>query len=171
VECYIDIMLSHSNRQERSEPAGRIMPLAWCAVTTVIIAAGLTVPFEAGPQAAGFDYLFTAGGYDTAFTQSLAAYGAAAAGLGAGFMFVPRMTGWRFRKGLAWATFMLMVIGGIMMLIVPPFLRLLVSDHEGPVTSTAVWSVVWMDSGARISVAGGLVALATFFDAWLRRAR
>jgi hypothetical protein len=158
-------------RQQGSEPAGGIMPLAWCAVTTVIIAAGLTVPFDAGPQAAGFDYLFTAGGYDTAFTRSLAAYGAVAAGLGAGFMFVPRMTGWRFRKGLAWATFMLVVLGGIMMVIVPQVLRWLVSDHEGPVTSAAAWSVVWMDAGARIAIAGGLVALATFFDAWLRRAR
>jgi hypothetical protein len=162
-------MLSQSNRQERSEPAGWIMPLAWCAVTTVIIAAGLTAPLEAGPPAAGFDYLFTAGGYDSVFVQSLGTYSVAAAVLGVAFMFVPKMTSWRFRKGPAWATFMLVVTGGVMMLVIPQFLRWLVSDHEGPVTSAAAWSVVWMDAGARISIAGGLVALATFFDAWLRR--
>jgi hypothetical protein len=159
----------HDMLDKTGSPAW-LLPLAWCAVTTVIIAAGLTVPFEAGPQASGFDYLFVAGGYDRAFAQSLAIYGAAAAGLGALFMFVPKATNWRFRKGMAWATFVLMVVGGVMMLIVPQLLRWLVADSEGPVTVAAVWSVTWMDAGARISIAGGLVALATFFDAWVHRA-
>ena len=153
----------------KAGPGNWVLPLAWCAVTTVIIAAGLTAPFEAGPKASGFDYLFTAGGYDTAFVQSLAIYAVAAAALGGAFMFIPKATNWRFRKGLAWATFMLMVIGGIMMLVVPQLLRLLVAGSEGPVTSAAAWSVAWMDAGARISIAGGLVALATFLDAWLHR--
>jgi len=147
-----------------------MLPVAWCAVTTVIIAAGLTVPFEAGPQASGFDYLFVAGGYDTVFTQSLAVYAVTAAALGAAFMFIPKATAWRFRKGLAWSTFMLMVVGGIMMLIVPQLIRWLVAGSEGPVTIAAAWSVAWMEAGARIAVAGGLVALATFLDAWLHRA-
>ncbi len=145
------------------------MPVAWCAVTTVIIAAGLTVPLEAGPQALGFDYLFVAGGYDTAFAQGLAVYAAAAAMLGAAFMFIPKATNWRFRKGMAWATFMLMVVGGVMMLIVPQLLRWLAAGSEGPITVAAAWSVTWMEAGARIAIAGGLVALATFFDAWLHR--
>ena len=163
-------MLSGNDSLMRTEPAGWIMPVAWCAVTTMIVAAGLTVPFEAGPRASGFDYLFVAGGYDTAFTQALAVYAIAAAALGGAFMFIPKATTWRFRKGMAWATFMLMVIGGVMMLIVPQLIRWLVSGSEGPVTVAAAWSVAWMDAGARISVAGGLVALATLLDAWLHRA-
>lgn len=163
-------MSSGNDSLARAEPAGWIMPVAWCAVTTVIIAAGLTVPFEAGPQASGFDYLFVAGGYDRAFVELLAVYAGAAAALGVAFMFTPKATNWRFRKGMAWATFMLMVVGGVMMLIVPQLLRWLVAGTEGPVTATAAWSVAWMDAGARISIAGGLVALATFFDAWLHRA-
>jgi hypothetical protein len=85
-------------------------------------------------------------------------------------MFIPKATTWRFRKGMAWATFMLMVLGGVMMLIVPQFMRWLVAGSEGPVTMAAAWSVAWMDAGARIAVAGVLVALATFLDAWLHRA-
>ncbi|HEY7799999.1 MAG TPA: hypothetical protein VIA80_14615 [Hyphomonadaceae bacterium] len=163
-------MLSGNDSLKRTEPAGWIMPVAWCAVTTVIVAAGLTVPFEAGPRASGFDYLFVAGGYDTAFVQALAIYAVAAAALGGAFMFIPKATTWRFRKGMAWATFMLMVLGGVMMLIVPQFMRWLVAGSEGPVTMAAAWSVAWMDAGARIAVAGVLVALATFLDAWLHRA-
>ena len=147
-----------------------VLPMAWCAVTTMIIATGLIVPFEAGPQALGFDYLFVAGGHDTVFVQSLAVYAIAAAALGAAFMFIPKATNWRFRKGPAWAAFILMVVGGIMMLIVPQLLRWLVAGSDGPVIETAAWSVVWMDLGARISIAGGLAGLATFFDAWLHRA-
>lgn len=158
------------NEMLKTTAAGAwVLPLAWCAVTTAIIVAGLGVPLKAGPAAAGFDYLFTAGGHDTAFERLLAAYGAAASILGAAFMFVPKTTSWRFRKSLAWATFTMMVIGGVMMLIVPQLLRWLVADNEGPVTATAAWSVAWMDAGARVSIAGGLVALATFADAWLRR--
>ncbi len=153
---------------QRTESGAWLLPLAWCAVTTLIIAAGLTVPLEAGPQASGFDYLFVAGGHDTAFTQSLGLYAIAAAILGAAFMFIPKATSWRFRKGMAWATFMLMVSGGVMMLIVPQLLRWLAVD--GAATASAAWSVLWMEVGARISLAGGLVALATFFDAWFHRA-
>jgi hypothetical protein len=160
----------HENDTLKSITSGNwILPMTWCAATTVIIAAGLIVPFGAGPPALGFDYLFVAGGHDAAFVQSLAVYAVAAAALGAAFMFIPKATNWRFRKGMAWAAFILMVVGGMMMLIVPQLLRWLVSGSEGPVIGAAAWSVVWMDLGARISIAGGLAALATFFDAWLRR--
>jgi len=163
-------MIPRNGTLKVTAPDAWVLPLAWCAVMTAIIAAGLGGPLEAGPAAAGFDYLFTAGGHDTTFVRSLAAYGVAASILGAAFMFIPKATSWRFRKSLAWATFTMMVIGGIMMLIVPQLLRWMVADNEGPVTATAAWSVAWMDAGARVSIAGGLVALATFADAWLHRA-
>lgn len=162
-------MLSGKDTLKRTEPPAWIMPVAWCAVTTAIIAGGLTVPFEAGPGASGFDYVFAASGYDRAFAEALAIYAVTAAALGVAFMFIPKATTWRFRKGMAWATFMLMVLGGIMMLMVPQLLRWMATDGERPALVAAAWSVAWMDAGARISIAGGLVALATFFDAWWRR--
>jgi hypothetical protein len=146
-----------------------MMPVAWCAVTSAIIASGLTVPLEGGPQA-GFGYMFVAAGHGDAFMQGLALYSAFAAGLGIAFMFVPKLTSWRIRNGLAWSTFMLMAVGGTMMLVAPQALLALARSSDSGDTSLALaWSVAWIDAGTRLSLAGGLVGLATFVDARLHR--
>jgi hypothetical protein len=156
-------MPSQNDRLERPEPAGWIMPVAWCVVTAAIVASGLAVPLEGGPTAAGFPV-----GEGGDFMQRLALYSVFAAGLAAAFMFAPKVTRWRFRKGMAWSTFMLVAIGGVMMLVVPQLLLDLAQGYDASLA--LAWSSVWMDAGARISIAGGLVALATFLDAWMHRA-
>jgi hypothetical protein len=149
-----------------------LMPIAWCAVTTLIIASGLAVPMAGGPGAAGFGYVFEAVGYGQDFMSGLALYSAAAAGLGVAFMFTPKVSGWRFSRGLAWSTFLLMAIGGALMLVAPRALLALAAGSGERATSLAqVWSIVWIDAGTRISIAGVLVAIATFVDAYLRRHR
>jgi hypothetical protein len=146
------------------------MPVAWCAVTALIIASGLAVPMAGGPGEAGFGYVFEAVGYGQDLMRGLALYSAAAAVLGVAFMFTPKVSGWRFNKGLAWSTFMLMAIGGALMLVAPQALLAMAAGNGERATSlTQVWSIVWIDAGARISIAGVLVAIATFVDAWLRR--
>jgi hypothetical protein len=158
--------------QSGVESAKWVMPIAWCAVTSAIIVSGLAVPLEGGLEASGFGFFFPADGQGDAYTRSIAPFSAAAAVLGAAFMFIPKMTNWRIRKGLAWSTFMLMVFGGIMMLIAPQAFVAIARANGGAALGMAVdWSVVWMDAGARISVAGGLLAVATFVDAWAHRAR
>src|SRR5690349_12062722 len=85
--------------ERRVGPMQWIMPLAWCAVTAIIVASGLNVELAGGPTAAGFGYVFLVAGYGAAFKQGLALYSIAAAVLGLGFMLVPRMTGGRINKG------------------------------------------------------------------------
>src|SRR5262245_57518588 len=66
------------------------MPVVWCAVTATIIASGLAVQLGGG-TGASFGYVFDVMGHGMAFRQGLALYGLAAAVLGAGFMFVPKL--------------------------------------------------------------------------------
>lgn len=149
-----------------------VLPLVWCGVTALIIASGLQVPMAGGPSAAGFGYVLGVAGYGDAFLRSLALYSGAAAVLGAAFMFAPRVTGWPISRGLAWVTLMLMAVGGALMLVVPQTLVALAEGSNDRAWGLAqVWSVTWMEAGSRISVAGVLVGVATFVDAWLRRAR
>jgi hypothetical protein len=153
-------------------PTRWVLPLAWCAVTTVIIASGLNVPLAGGPQQAGFGYVFVVGGFGGEFMRGLALYGLAAAALGAAFMFLPKATGWRISKGLAWSTLMLMAIGGALMLVVPQVLVGLAGDASEAASALAQsWSVTWMEAGSRISLVGVLMGLATFAEAaWSNRA-
>jgi hypothetical protein len=144
-----------------------VLPVAWCAVTAVIIASGLNVPLAGGPQQAGFGYVFVVGGFGGDFMRGLALYGLAAAALGVAFMFVPRATGWRISKGLAWSTLMLMAIGGVLMLVVPQLLvRLAEGSSEAASSLAQAWSVTWMEAGSRISIVGALMGLATFGEAF-----
>jgi hypothetical protein len=144
------------------------MPLIWCAATAAIIASGLVVPLSGGVSA-GFGGVFELGhGQD--FRQGLALYGVGAAVLGAAFMFAPRRAGWRLHNGLAWTTFMLMVVGGILMLIVPQALVALAEGGGEKATALAqMWSAAWFEAGSKISFAGAIVGAATFLDAWIRR--
>ena len=157
---------------DRAEPVRWVMPVAWCAATSAIIASGLAVPLEGGLAASGFGFFFPTDGQVDIYTRGLAPFSAAAAVLGAAFMFIPKMTTWRIRKGLAWSTFMLMVIGGMMMLVVPQALIAIARANGGSAIGLAVdLSVMWMDFGARLSAVGGLLAIATFVDAWAHRQR
>jgi hypothetical protein len=152
-------MRAAHNSFERARPVTPIMPMAWCVVTTGIIASGYAVTLGGGPVAAGF--AIRQGGD---FMQGLALYAAFAASLGVAFMFVPKATKWRIHAGLAWSTFMLAAAGGIMMLVVPQILLNLARGYD--MSAALAWSAAWMEAGERISMAGGLVALATFFGAW-----
>jgi hypothetical protein len=149
-----------------------VLPLAWCAITTIIIAWGLNVPLAGGPQQAGFGYVFVVGGFGSEFMRGLALYALSAAALGAAFMFVPRVTGWRISKGLAWSTLMLMAVGGALMLVVPQVLVRL-ADGSGETASSLAqaWSVTWMEAGSRISFVGVMMGVATFAEAWFGRKR
>jgi hypothetical protein len=162
VECWINTMLAADNSLEGPRPVTSIMPMVWCVVTTAIIASGFAVTLGGGPVAAGF--AVQQGGD---FKQALALYAVFAASLGVAFMFVPKATNWRIHKGLAWSTFMLAATGGVMMLVVPQILLNLARGYD--MSAALVWSAAWMEAGERISMAGGLVALAAFFGAWLRR--
>lgn len=147
------------------------MPIIWCAATAAIIASGLAVPFNGG-TGASFGYVFEVAGHGLAFRQGLALYGVAAAGLGAAFMFVPKTTRWPLSKGLAWATFMLMVIGGLTMLVVPQVLVAIAAGGGDRAEGLAsLWAASWVEAGSKLSFAGGIVGAATFFDAWLRARR
>jgi hypothetical protein len=148
------------------------MPVVWCAANTLIIAVGLMVPLADGLGSSRFGYVFELTGSGAAFRQGLALYGVAAAGLGAAFMFIPKMPRWSINRGLAWSTFMLMVLGGVLMLIVPQGLVALAAG--GPETATGLarmWSAVWVEAGSKISLAGAIVGAATCLDAWLRSRR
>src|SRR5262245_26540604 len=157
----------------RDEPGKLVwaMPLAWCGATTAIIASGLAVQLGGG-TGASFGYVFDVMGHGLAFRQGLALYGLAAAVLGVGFVFFPRSARWTLNKGLAWTTFMLVVMGGIVMLIVP---QLLVAIAEGggdrAVGLASLWSGMWVEAGAKLSFAGAIIGVATFLDAWLRARR
>jgi hypothetical protein len=149
-----------------------ILPVVWCAITAVIIALGLQVLMAGGPADAGFGYVFEVTGYGADFRKSLALYSAASAVLGVAFMFAPQVTNWPIRKGMAWPTLVLMAVGGILMLILPQALIALEAGSGGRATGLAqVWSITWMEAGSRISLAGVLVGLATFLDAFLNRKR
>jgi hypothetical protein len=144
----------------------------WCAITTAIIALGLQVPMAGGPADAGFGYVFEVVGYGADFRKSLALYSAASAVLGVAFMFAPQVTNWPIRKGMAWPTLVLMAAGGVLMLVVPQALIALAASSGERATGLAqVWSISWMEAGSRISLAGVLVGLATFLDAFLNRKR
>jgi hypothetical protein len=146
-----------------------VLPLAWCGVTAVIIASGLNVPLAGGPSETGFGYVFVVSGYGGDFMRGLALYALAAAGLGAAFMFVPRLTAWRISKGLAWSTLMLMAVGGALMLVAPQVLVRLAEGNEAASGLAKAWSVTWMETGSRISIVGVLMGLATFGEAWFSR--
>jgi hypothetical protein len=149
-----------------------ILPVVWCAITASIIALGLQVPMAGGTAGAGFGYVFEVAGYGADFRKSLALYSAASAVLGVAFMFAPKVTSWPIRKAMAWPTLMLMAVGGILMLIVPQALIALAAGSGERATGVAqVWSITWMEAGSRISLAGVLVGLATFLDAFLNRKR
>lgn len=151
-------------------PTRWVLPLAWCAITTVIIASGLNVPLAGGPSEAGFGYVFVVSGYGGDFMRGLALYGLSAAALGAAFMFVPKVTHWRISKGLAWSTLVLMAVGGALMLVVPQLLVGMTEGSSEAASSLAkAWSVTWMEAGSRISAVGVLMGLATFAEAWLNR--
>jgi len=155
-----------------TSPKTWMMPVAWCAATTSIIASGLAVPMAGGPGAAGFGYVFEVVGYGADFRLGLTLYALAAAALGAAFMFAPKITNWRFSSGLAWTTLLFVAIGGLLMLVVPQVLLALAEPDGARATSLAqAWSIAWLEAGSRISVAGVLVAVATFIDAYLRRRR
>jgi hypothetical protein len=147
------------------------MPLVWCAATAVIIATGLIVPLGGG-TVANFGYVFEAAGYGDAFRQGLSIYGLAAAALGAAFMFVPKATRWPFSQGLAWSTFMLMVIGGLTMLVVPQVLVSIAAGGGDRAEGLAsMWAALWLEAGAKLTFAGAIVGAATFLDAWMRAKR
>jgi hypothetical protein len=100
--------------------------------------------------------------------NGLALYSATAAGLGAVFMFAPKR-GWRLNRALAWLSFLFIAMGGAVMLIVPQALLALVEGRGDRATALAqAWSMTWVEAGARISVAGVLVAVATLVDAYVR---
>jgi hypothetical protein len=147
------------------------LPVVWCGTTAAIIASGLVVQLGGG-TGASFGYVFDVMGHGVAFRQGLALYGLAAAVLGAAFMFAPKAAHWNLNKGLAWTTFMLMVIGGIVMLIVPQLL-VAIADGGGDRAEglAALWSGTWVEAGARLSFAGGIIGVATFLEAWLRARR
>jgi hypothetical protein len=147
-----------------------LMPVAWCAVTALIIASGLAVPMAGGPGEAGFGYVFEAVGYGQDFMRGLALYSIAAAALGAAFMFTPKVSNWRFNQALAWLSFLLTAIGGALMLVTPQALLAAAEGRGEQATAMAqAWSMTWIEAGARVSIAGVLVAVATFIDAYLRR--
>ncbi len=144
------------------------LPVIWCAATAAIILTGLAVPLQGGPGEAGFGYVFEVAGYGHTLRQGLAVYSAAAAGLGLAFMFIPKMHGWRINRALAWATFVLMMIGGMLMLVVPQALVALAEGSEAEALARA-WSGTWLDAGSRISLSAMMVGVATLGDAWMRR--
>jgi hypothetical protein len=152
-----------------TRPMKWILPAAWCGVTATITASGLNLPLAGGPHAAGFGYVFVVSGYGSDFMQGLALYAVAAAGLGAAFMFVPKLTRWRISKGLAWSTLMLMAMGGALMLIAPQVLVRLGEGSEAASSLAQAWAVTWMEAGSRISIAGVLMGLATFAEAYFSR--
>jgi hypothetical protein len=147
------------------------MPVVWCGATTAIIASGLVAPLSGGTGAT-FGYVFDVLGHGMAFRQGLALYGLAAAVLGAAFMFAPKLGRWNLNRGLAWTTFMLMVIGGIVMLIVPQVLVAIASGGGDRAEGLAsLWSGTWVEAGAKLSFAGAIIGVATFLEAWLRARR
>ena len=147
-----------------------LMPVAWCIATTLIIASGLAGPMADGPGEARFGYVFEMVGYGRDLKLGLALYSIAAALLGVAFMFTPKVSGWRFNQALAWLAFLLMAIGGTLMLVVPQALLALAEGRgERAVALAQAWSATWVEAGARISMSGVLVAVATFVDAYLRR--
>jgi hypothetical protein len=144
------------------------MPVIWCAATGIIMASGLAVQFSGGTSA-NFGYVFEASGHGLAFRQGLALYGLVATALGAAFMFVPKATRWPISKGLAWATFMLMVLGGLTMLVVPQGLvAIAAGGGERAEGLASMWAATWVEVGSKLSFAGTVVGAATFLDAWLR---
>jgi hypothetical protein len=139
------------------------LPLVWCGVTAAIIASGLAVQLGGG-TGASFGYMFDVMGHGMAFRQGLALYGLAAAVLGAGFMFAPKLASgrWNLNKGLAWATFMLMVVGGIVMLIVPQVMAAIAAGGGDRAQGLAsLWSGTWVEAGAKLSFAGAIIGVAT----------
>lgn len=147
------------------------MPIIWCAVTTAIIAAGLGVTLSGGTSTS-FGYMFELTGNGNAFRQGLAFYGLLAAGLGAAFMFVPKATRWQFSNGLAWTTFLFMVIGGLTMLVVPQLLTVIASGGGDRAEGlAALWAATWIELGAKLCFAGAIIGAATFLDAWFRARR
>ena len=156
--------------ERRVGPMQWIMPLAWCAVTAIIVASGLNVELAGGPTAAGFGYVFLVAGYGAAFKQGLALYSIAAAVLGLGFMLVPRMTAGKINKGLAWSTLALMAIGGLLMLVAPQVLVAMAGSPDDAAYGVArSWAVTWMEAGSRVSISGAAMGLATFGEAFWSR--
>jgi hypothetical protein len=154
-----------------SAAQARTMPVVWCGATALIIASGL-VSSLAGGAGATFGYVYDVLGRGVAFRQGLALYGLAAAVLGAAFMFVPKAACWNLNKGLAWTTFMLMVIGGILMLVVPQVLVAIANGGGDRAEGLAsLWSGAWTEAGAKLSFAAAIIGVATFLDAWLRARR
>jgi hypothetical protein len=149
-----------------------VLPIVWCGITAAIIALGLQVSMAGGTAPPTFGYVFEVAGYGADFRESLALYSGASALLGVAFMLAPKMTTWPIRKGMAWPTLVLMAVGGVLMLIVPQALIVLAAGSGEQTTGLAqVWSITWMEAGSRISIAGVLVGLATFLDAFLNRKR
>lgn len=125
-----------------------------------------------GPDEAGFGYVFEVTGYGRDMRSGLAFYSAAAALLGAAFVFAPKVAGWRFNRTLAWLAFWLMAIGGLLMLAVPQALLAMAEGRGEDATALArAWSATWVETGGRMSLSGALVAAATLVDAYLRRRR
>ena len=152
--------------------AGWALPSVWCLITALIIASGLQVPMTGGLGEAGFSYVLGVAAQGEAFRQYLSIYAGASALLGIGFMFLPQWTGWRLSRAMAWSTLMLMAIGGTLMLIVPQVLVAMTAGANASAWSLAqMWSVTWMEAGSRVALAGGLLGLATFAEAWLRNTR
>jgi hypothetical protein len=148
------------------------MPIAWCAATMLIIASGLGVPMAGGPGEAGFGYVFEVTGYGQDLRSGLALYSLAAALFGIAFMFLPKLAGWRFNPTLAWLAFMLMAIGGVLMLVAPQALLAMADGRgEGATALAQAWSATWIEAGGRISMSGALVATATFVDGYFRRGK
>ncbi|HEV7694503.1 MAG TPA: hypothetical protein VGO52_26945 [Hyphomonadaceae bacterium] len=166
-----DIIRNDSGPNEPARLAWAL-PVVWCGVTAAIIASGLVVQLGGG-TGASFGYVFDVTGHGVAFKQGLALYGLAAAVLGAAFMFVPKLgrgtARWDLHKGLAWTTFMLMVIGGIVMLIVPQILVAIAQGGGDRAEGLAtMWSGAWVEAGAKLSFAGVIIGVATFLEAWFR---
>lgn len=149
-----------------------VLPSVWCAITAVIIASGLQVPMSGGLSAAGFSYVFGVASHGETYRYGLIFYACTSAVLGAGFMFIPKITPWAISRAMAWSTLMLMAIGGVLMLIVPQVLVAITANANAGAWSVAqVWSAAWLEAGLRISIAGGLLGLATLVEAWMRRPR
>ncbi len=149
-----------------------VLPSVWCAITTVIIASGLQVPMSGGLSEAGFSYVLGVASHGETYRYGLTLYAAASALLGVGFMFIPQVTSWRINRGMAWSTLMLMAVGGALMLVVPQVLVAMTAGANDSAWSLGqVWSAAWLEAGSRISIAGGLLGLATLVDAWMRRPR